>query len=373
MTISIDEVRSRRELKRFIKFPFSLYEGNPYWIPPLLPDEWKTLAWDKNPAFKHCRARYWLARRDGKIVGRIAGIINDRYVERTGNRYCRFGWVDFIDDREVSGALFRTLEDWAREQGMTAVHGPMGFTGLDREGMLVEGFEELGTMATIYNYPYYPEHLEAMGYEKDLDSIEFKLSPPEKIPDKVVRMGKYVMQRNRLRFIEGKRNLYPYARKMFELVNEAYADKIYGFVELTEEQVEMYIKEYYRFLDADYVKFIVDEHDELVAIGIAMPSLSRALQKSRGRLFPFGFIRLLVALKFPKYLDFLLVAVRSDYRFKGLPALLISEIARNCLKNGILGAETNPENETNHQIHGFWKYFPARQHKRRRFYIKQLT
>ncbi len=373
MTVAIHEVRSKRQLKRFMKFPFTLYKNHPYWIPPLLMDEWKTLDWDKNPAFKYCRVKYWLAEKDGRLVGRIAGIINERFIEASGNRYGRFGWLDFVDDREVSGALFQTMEDWAREQGMTAVHGPLGFTGLDREGMLIEGFDEMGTMATLYNYPYYPEHLEAMGYRKDLDSIEFEITTPERIPEKALQLEKYVLERNKLRLVEGKKNLYPYAKKMFELVNEGYSGQIYGFVELTKEEVDVYIKEYYGFLDADYVNFIIDEREELIAFGIAMPSLSRALQKSRGRLFPFGFIHLLLALKFPKHLDFLLVAVRSDYKAKGIPAILMTEITRNCQKNGIRTSETNPENETNSRMHAFWKYYPARQHKRRRFYIKTIS
>jgi GNAT superfamily N-acetyltransferase len=372
MSVTIQEVRSKKELSRFIKFPFSLYKNNEYWVPPLLVDEWNTLDWNKNPAFQHCRVKYLLARKNGRLVGRIAGIINDRYVEKWGNKYCRFGWFDFVDDIEVSGALLGAVEDWARENGMSAVHGPLGFTDMDREGMLIEGFEELGTLATMYNHPYYPEHMEKLGYEKDVDWVEFEVQAPKEIPEKVLRLQKLVLQRSKLRIVDvKKKNLRPYGRKMFDLINKTYYD-LYGFVTLTDEQIEKYIDQYFGFIEPDYVRFVTDENDNLIAFGIAMPSLSRALQRSRGRLFPFGFIHLLWALKFPKYIDFYLVAVRPDYQARGITAILMTEITRNCLKNGIISAETNVELETNTQVQAIWKHYDARQHKRRRCYIKTL-
>ncbi len=373
MALRIKEVQTKRDLIEFINYPLKLYKNNPYYVPALASDERNTLDPTKNPAFAYCEARYWLAYRDNRLVGRIAGIINPRHNEKWDASYIRFGWFDFEDDPEISTALLGAVEAWGREKGLKAIHGPLGFSDLDREAMLVEGFKEVATLATLYNYPYYPEHLEALGYKKDLDSIEFEISAPEQISEKMLRLEKFILERNKLRRVEGKKNLYPYAKKMFELVNEGYSGYIYGFVELTEEQVDAYIKEYYRFLDADYVNFIIDENDDLIAIGISMPSLSRALQKSRGRLFPFGFIHLLLALKFPKHLDFLLVAVRTDYKDKGIPAILMTEITRNCLKKGIRSAETNPENETNPKMHAFWKHYPARQHKRRRFFVKTIS
>ncbi|MBN2553311.1 MAG: GCN5 family acetyltransferase [Spirochaetales bacterium] len=372
MSLTIHEVRDRRELERFIKFPFSLYKNNKYWIPPLLMDERRTLDWKKNPAFEHCLVKYWMAEKDGREVGRIAGIINQKYVEKWGQKHCRFGWFDFIDDIEVSGALLNKVEEWARENGMAAVHGPLGFTDMDPEGMLIEGFEELGTMATLYNHPYYPQHMEKLGYGKDVDWVEFEVHPPDEIPEKVLRLQKLVLQRSKLRIVEGKKKyLSPYARKMFDLINETYAD-LYGYVTLTDKQIDVYIDQYFGLIHPDYVRFITDEQDNLIAFGIAMPSLSRALQRSKGRLFPFGFIHLLWALKFPRRIDFLLVAVRPDYQARGITALLMAEITRSCLKNKIISAETNVELETNTQVQAIWKHYDARQHKRRRCFIKPL-
>jgi GNAT superfamily N-acetyltransferase len=373
MSITIHQVESRREMREFIHFPFRLYRGNPYWVPPLLFDERNTLDERKNPAFRHCQVRYLLARRDGRTVGRVAGIINRRYVEKWGNRYCRFGWLDFEDDPEVSAALLGAVEGWARENGLTAVHGPLGFTDLDREGMLIEGFEELGTMATLYNHPYYPRHMEALGYQKDVDWVEFEVRPPpEGIPEKALRLQELVLQRSKLRIVQGsKRKQARYAVRMFELVNQAYAD-LYGVVELAREQVDAYIKQYFGFMNTDYVKIVVNEKDDVIASGLAMPSLSRALQRSKGRVLPFGFVHLLWALRFPKCIDLLLIAVRPDYQARGIPAILMSEITRGGLKNGVERAETNPELESNSLVQAIWKHYPARQHKRRRCYIKKL-
>jgi GNAT superfamily N-acetyltransferase len=372
MSVSIREVHTRKDLRRFISFPFALYKNNKYWIPPLLMDEWNTLDPNRNPAFEHCRVRYLLAQKDGRLVGRVAGIINDKYIEKWGQKHCRFGWFDFIDDIEVSGALLGAVESWAREHDMIAVHGPLGFTDMDREGMLIEGFEELGTMATLYNHPYYPQHMDKLGYSKDIDWVEFEVKAPKEIPEKVQRLNALVLKRSKLKIVDvKKKDLKPYARKMFELINKTYAD-LYGFVTLTDRQIDVYINQYFSFIHPDYVRFIVDAEDNLIAFGIAMPSLSRALQRSKGRLFPFGFIHLLHALKKPKYIDFLLVAVRPDYQARGITAVLMNEITKNALKNGLISAETNVELETNTQVQAIWKPFDARQHKRRRCYIKTL-
>ncbi|UCF97734.1 MAG: GCN5 family acetyltransferase [Spirochaetaceae bacterium] len=373
MSVNIHEVRSRKDLGRFIKFPFTLYKNNKYWIPPLLMDEWNTLDSRKNPAFKHCRVRFLLAEKDGRLVGRIAGIINQKYIEKWGHKHCRFGWFDFIDDNEVSRILLEAVEAWTRENGLTAVHGPLGFTDMDREGMLIEGFEELGTMATLYNHPYYPRHMETLGYGKDIDWVEFEVQIPKEIPERALRLQELVLKRSKLRIVETKKkHLRSYAKKMFDLINEAYAD-LYGYVTLTDEQIDVYIDQYFGFIHPDFVRFITDEEDNLIAFGIAMPSLSRALQRSKGRLFPFGFIPLLWALKYPKYIDLLLVAVRPDYQARGITAILMTEFTRNCMKNGIISAETNVELETNTQVQAIWKHYQVRQHKRRRCFIKNLS
>ncbi len=372
MSVTIKEVQNRKQLRRFIKFPFAIYKKNKYWIPPLLMDEWNTLDWNKNPAFEHCRAKYFLAEKDGRLVGRILGIINDKYIEKWGEKQCRFGWFDFIDDREVSKALLEVAERWADENGMTAVHGPLGFTDLDGEGMLVEGFEELGTMSALYNHAYYPQHMEALGYKKDVDWVEFEVKTPEEIPERALRLQNLVLKRSKLRIVAGKKkDFLPYAKGMFELVNEAYSD-LYGYVALSDEQVDMYVKQYFGFLNPDYVKFITDGNNNVVAFGLAMPSLSRALQKSRGRLFPFGFLHLLRALKFPKSIDFLMVAVKPEYQARGITAILMTELTRSCIENEIRTAETNWELEDNTQVQAIWKLYEARQHKRRRCYIKKL-
>lgn len=373
MGITIREVRTRKDLRRFIKFPFTLYRKNKYWIPRLWMDEWNTLDPNKNPAFEHCRVKYLIAEKDGRPAGRIAGIINEKYIEKWGQKHCRFGWFDFVDDIDVSGALLGAIESWARENGLSSVHGPLGFTDMDPEGMLIDGFEELGTMATMYNHPYYPQHMEKLGYSKDVDWVEFEVKTPKEIPERVVRLQELVLKRSKLRIVERKKKyLRHYARKMFDLINEAYND-LYGFVTLTDKQIETYIDQYFGFIHPEYVHFIVDGEDNLIAFGIAMPSLSRALQRSKGRIFPFGFVHLLWALKFPKQIDMLLVAVRPDYQARGITAILMTEMTRNALKHGIISAETNVELETNTQVQAIWKPYDARQHKRRRCYIKAIT
>ncbi len=373
MSVSVREVTGGRDLARFIRFPFRLYRGNRYWVPPLLMDERNTLDPRKNPAYAHCRVRLVLAEEDGRLVGRAAAIINQKYIEKWGNKYCRFGWLDFVDDSRVSAALLGAVESWARENGMAAVHGPLGFTDLDREGMLIEGFEELGTYATYYNHPYYPRHLEALGYAKDVDWIEFFVRTPQQIPEKVVHVQELVLKRGGLRLVEPKlKTLLAYAQKIFLMINEAYAD-LYGVVELTAEQVDMYVKQYFSFLNPDYAKVVVDAKDQVVAFGLAVPSLSRALQRSRGRLLPIGFLHLLWALKRPRVIDMLLVAVKPEYQARGLPAILMTEITRNSIQHRVVGAETNPELESNLQVQAIWKHYEARQHKRRRCYLKRLA
>jgi hypothetical protein len=244
---------------------------------------------------------------------------------------------------------------------------------MDKEGMLVEGFDELGTMATLYNHPYYPQHIEELGYQKDVDWVEFEIIIPEETPEKLLRLEEIVLKRNKLRIVENrKKTLRLYGKKMFELINETYAD-LYGYVSLTDKQIDMYIDQYFGFINPDYVCFAVDESDNLVAFGIGMPSLSRALQRSKGRLFPTGFIRLLLAMKFHKYVDLLLVAVQPEYQARGLTALMINALNRGCQKNGVRTAETNVELESNTQVQAMWKHYDARQHKRRRCYIKSLT
>jgi hypothetical protein len=371
--LEIKEIHSRKDIKKFVMFPFELYKDNKYWVPPLIMDEINTFLPDKNPAFEHCRAKLWLVYKDGKIVGRIAGIINDRYIEKWKNKYARFGWIDFINDEEVSGLLIKTVEDWAKSEGMTAVHGPLGFTDLDQEGLLIEGFEELGTLSTIYNYPYYPVHLEKYGYKKDTDWVEFEIKVPESIPEKADKISRLVQERKGVRVFEAKKakDMLPYAHGLFNVLNKAFSG-LYGFVELSEKQIDKYVKQYFSFIVPDYTKILLDEKNEVAGFVIAMPSLSRALQKSKGKLLPFGFIYILKAIKSNKYIDLYLGAIRPDLQGKGADALLITELSRTAIKNKVISAESNIELEDNYLVQGHWKHFDHRQHKRRRCYLKQL-
>ena len=374
MAIEILEVTTERDLRSFIRFPFGLYSKSPYWVPPLIAEELLTLRRDKNPAFETCTARYWLAKREGKVVGRIAGIINNAYIKKWGHRYARFGWVDFVDDREVSDALFETLERWALSEGMTAVHGPLGFTDMDHEGMLVEGFDELGTMAAIYNYPYYPVHTESRGYVKEADWVEYEIKVPAAIPEKAERIARITAERRGVHVLDAKKpkDFLPYAHQIFDVINETYAD-LFSFTPLTETQIAYYVKLYFPNIVADYVKLMLDDKDRVAGFVIAMPSLSRALQRARGRLFPFGFVHLLLAMKRPKYIDLYLGAVRRDLQSKGVDALLMSELARSCIRNHIISAESNLELEENRLVQALWRNFERRQHKRRRCYLKNLN
>jgi len=374
MNLQIKEVTTHKELKSFIHFPFELYRGNPYWVPTLLFDELNTLRRDKNPAFEHCEARYWLAYQGDRIVGRVAAILNRPHIEKWGQRYMRFGWIDFIDDPSVSEALMKTVETWAKETGMIAVHGPLGFTDLDREGMLVEGFDELATLATIYNHPYYPKHLEALGYVKDTDWMEYEITVPPEPNETIARIADIALKRNKLHLLEihNKKELLLHAKELFQLIDDEYK-YLYGSVPLTEKQVEVYIKQYFDFVTPDFVPMVMDQNNRMVAFGVVMPSLSLALQKSKGQLFPFGFIHLLRALKKNDRGDMYLVAVRSEYQGKGVNVIMMDKIHRVFNKLGITKVETNPELETNQDVQGQWKYYVKRQHKRRRVFIKHIN
>lgn len=374
MPVHLKEVQSRKDLVQFIRFPFMLYRANPYWVPALEFDELNTLHWEKNPAFECCQARYWLAYQDGQPVGRVAAILNRAHAEKWGQPYLRFGWLDFVDDPEVSRALFGAVEAWARECGLIAVHGPLGFTDLDREGMLVEGFDQIGTLSTYYNHPYYPAHMESLGYAKDTDWVEYEITVPP-VPDaSIARAAEIVLRRNRLRVLDvpDKNALLPYARQLFDLINDEYSH-LYGTVPLSERQVDAYVKQYFGFITPGFVPIVLDENDRMVAFGIAMPSLSRALQRSRGRLFPFGFIHFLRAMKKNDRADLYLVAVRSEYQGRGVNAVLIHKMNEAFNRMGVTRVESNPELETNRNVQSQWKFFQRRQHKRRRCYIKHLV
>lgn len=366
---------TKGNLKRFTEFQIDLYDGNPWFVPPLVSDDVATLDPKENPAFDFCESAYFMAYRDGKPVGRIAGIINRQVNEKSHSRTARFGFVDFIDDHEVSAALFKAAEDWARSKGMEKIIGPLGFTDLDHEGMLVEGFEELSTMATIYNYPYYPEHMERLGYKKESDWLEFQMEVPDAIPDKYNRIAEIVKKKFGLRVLKyssRKRIKKEYGHALFHLVNDAYKN-LYQYSTLTERQIEYYINIYLGLLYLELVTLVVDEAGKLVGVGISMPSMSRALQKSKGKMLPFGWYHLLKGLKGKNdRVDLLLVAVHPDYQNKGVNALLFQDLIPYYIKNGYRYAESNPEMETNSKVQSQWEYFTTRQHRRRRSFEKKL-
>jgi len=373
MNITVKEVKSKKELQAFIDFPYRLYANHPYYVPPLRFDEKATLSKDKNPAFDYCNARYWLAYKGDKVVGRIAAILNKAYIEKWKNQYLRFGWIEFEEDEAIVKALIGEVEGWAKELGMKAVHGPLGFTDLDHEGMLVEGFDQLGTLAAIYNYPYYPKFIEKLGYAKDADWVEYKITLPKTVPEKLEKIASIVERRLELSLVKTKKSkdILPYAKEIFELINEAYSH-LFGVVPLTEKQIQYYTKQYFSFVRPDFLPLIVDKTGKLVAFAVTMPSLSVALQKAKGSLLPFGVFHLLKALKKNEYGDLYLVAVKKELQGKGVNAILMHELAKVYLKNGIKYAESNPELESNTAVQSIWQYFESVQHKRRRCYIKHL-
>ena len=377
MAITIKKVTTQRELKTFIRFNYELYKNNPYSVPDLLDDMLRTFNPAKNAAFEFCEADYFLAYRDGELAGRVAAIINRRANERWGTKTVRFGWIDFVDDRDVSAALLRTVEDWGRARGMDTLCGPLGFTDMDAEGMLIEGFDRLSTMATIYNYPYYPAHMEAYGLEKDADWVEYLIRVPEEEPDKHRRIAALVQQKYGLqikKYTSAKKIAREYGQKIFELVNEAYAP-LYGYSPLSQRQIDQYVKMYLPILDLDMVTLVTDAEGELIAVGVTMPSLSRALQRAKGKMFPFGWVHMLKALfwKHPDTLDLLLIAVKPEYQNKGVNGLLFSDLIKVYNRKGYKWAESNPELELNEAVQRQWDYFEHTQHKRRRAYKKQLT
>ena len=376
MHVTVKPVTTKKEMKQFICFNYELYKGSPYAVPELYSDVRDTLDPTKNAAFEFCEAQPFIALREGKVVGRIVAIINHKANSAWSKKAVRFGWVDFIDDTEVADTLFATVEQWGRERGMDEVHGPLGFTDFDPEGMLVEGFDRIGTMATIYNYPYYPVHMERMGYTKDVDWLEYLITPAEELPEKHARITRIVKEKYGLRAIR-----YTSHRKLarergvaiFELLNEAYAN-LYGYSALSPKQIQQYIDMYLPLLDLRLVPIIVDKDDNLVGFGIVLPSLAIAFQKAKGFMFPFGWWHLIKALKWnnTQTTEMLLVAVKPEYQGKGAVALIFEDIIPMHYQLGYRYSESNPELETNMKVQSQWDYFARENHKRRRAYAKKL-
>ncbi len=376
MDVVVKRVSTKKDLKTFIRFNYELYKNNPYSVPDLYDDMLNTFNPKKNAAFEFCEATYFLAYKDNRVVGRVAAIINHRANETWGKKEVRFGWIDFIDDAEISAALLTTVEKWGKEKGMDTIVGPLGFTDMDGEGMLIDGFDQLGTMSTIYNYPYYSKHIEQLGYEKEVDWVEYKLTVPDKLPEKFIRVSELILKKYNLKIKKLKRREIKeknYGQKIFSLINEAYAP-LYGYSSMTQGQINSYIKMYLPLIDLRMVSLVENEQGELVAVGVSMPSLSVALQKAKGRIWPFGWYYLLKTLfvKKPKILDLLLIGVKPEYQGKGVNALLFYDLVPVFQQLGFRYGESNPELEVNTKVQSQWNAFESVQHKRRRAYKKQL-
>lgn len=376
MSVTIKQISSRADMKEFVKFPMRLYKNNPYYVPGLVKDELMTHDPEQNPAFQFCEAGYFLAYRGDKIVGRIAGIINHRANDAWNQNNARFGFVDFINDEEVVDALFDAVIKWARAHKKDFLHGPMGFTDLDHEGMLIEGFDQIGTQATIYNYAYYPRQVERLGFVKDQDWLEYKIYIPDAIPEKHQRISRIVREKYGLKTVKfrTRKEVEPYAHRIFETLNQAYST-LYGFSELTPEQIDYYVKQYIPMINLDFVTLIVREADDkVVAFGITVPNLSRALQKAKGSLYPFGWMHLAKDLYFKgnPVVDLYLIGVIPEYQNKGVNALLFDDLIPIFQRYGIKYAEGHPELETNRAVQMQWNYFERVHHKTRRAYIKPI-
>ena len=379
--IEIKKVESKKDLKTFIDFHYDLYKGNKYDVPNLFSDDMNTLSKDRNAAFEFCEAEYYLAYKEGKLVGRVAAIINHKANNKWNRKSVRFGWIDFIDDLEVSKALLKAVEDYGKSKGMEDMVGPLGFTDMDPEGMLTWGFDQLGTMPTIYNYPYYPEHIKTIGgFEVDNKYVENKLMVPEAVPEKYAKIAAMIQKRYNLHVVKLTKKMVfdeGYGQKIFDLVNATYSH-LYGYSQLTQKQINQYIKMYLGMLDLEFVTLIEDwtgDERKLVGVGISMPSLSIALQKChRGRMLPFGWWHLLRAIKFhkTKIVDLLLVGILPEYRAKGANALLFADLIPIYQKYGIEWGETQVEMETNTAVQGQWGPLNPIHHKSRECYIKKI-
>lgn len=371
--IQIKPIQTNKELKAFVEFPNILYKNSPYYVPELVFDGVRALDRKINPAYEFCEAEYFLAQQNDEIVGRIGVIINNKSNEKWKQNYVRFTCFDFIDDLEVSQLLIKEAIKWAKARDISEMHGPLGFTDLDHQGMLIDGFEELDMYITIYNAPYYKEHMIAMGFEKDVDWIEYQLLfDPVKI-EKLHKIASRMKSRGVFKIIEfnNKKDILPWAESVFNLYNSAYAP-LYGMTELNKKQIDQYIKAFFGFVNPDFIKIVVDKEGDLAAFAIAMPSLSKAMQKSKGRLLPFGCIHILKAIRKNDALDLYLIAVKPEYQNLGINGLLLDSMMQNVMAYGIRSAETGPMLETNNNILSQWKFFNIRQHRRRRVWKKSL-
>ena len=377
MSIVIEEVITKKDLVRFVRFPNKLYRDNEYFVPFLEPDEIDTFSSDKNPAYEFCETKLFLAYKDGEEVGRIAGIINHAYNKKWEKNAIRFTRFDFIDDKEVSRALFERVVEWGRESGYTEIMGPIGFTDMDHEGMLVEGFDELNMSITFYNHPYYVEHMEALGLVKDIDWVEYRISVPEEHnerTERIERISNHLLQSGGFTAVTytDRKTLHKEAIEAFSIIDVAFS-KLYGTVPLTDAVIKNAVDSYVPLVNLDYICSVKDKEGRIIGFGALVPSIARALKRSHGRLFPLGIVRMLKALKGKNdTLEMFFVAVEPHYQLRGVPAIIICTLLDKVIKNGVKFCETGPMLETNHAVHSLWEYFDKKQHKRRRCFIKSI-
>lgn len=373
MSLIIKEVISKKDINDFVNLPFQLYNGNTYWAPPIKKDDRKSLTAKDNPAFDFCDAKFWIVKKDGKCVGRIGAIINQKDIEKTGVKNGRITRPEFINDPEVSKLLFLTAEQWLKERGMENVQGPLGFTNLDTQGLLVEGFDHLQSVASVYHLPYYQDHFTALGYEKETDWVEFRLQMEKQVNEKAARLAEIIKKRSELKVISFSKTseLLPYGHKIFELLNIAF-DELFSVVSFDTKMMDFYIDKYLKLLNPEFVKLIEAKNGDLIGFIIGVPSLSKAMQKANGKLFPFGFWHILKALKHPTEMDLFLTGVDPKLQGLGIPALLINELQKVLVRYKVYVVETTGIFETNHKAITTWKNYQHIQHKRKRAYKKSL-
>ncbi|MDI9319230.1 MAG: hypothetical protein QM530_02035 [Phycisphaerales bacterium] len=373
MSLVIQACSDAADFKAFVQFPFDLYKGNAYWVPPMKKDELNSLQAATNPAFQNCEAQFWLAKDNGKVVGRVGAIINRPYIEKTGEQLCRVSRIEFIDDTKVSAVLLQTVEQWAKEKGMKGVHGPLGFTNLDHQAIMIEGFEHLPSIASEYHLPYYKNHFDAAGYKKEMDWVEFRLKLEKEIPEKALKLNDMIQKRYSLKLIHftNRNEMKVYAQKIFDLLNSAFGN-LFGFVKMDQNLTQFYIKKYFDLLNPEFVKIIEDKEANAIGFIISLPSLSEAMQKANGKLFPFGWWHLSQALKKPKVVDLLLTGIHPDWQAQGVSALLITELHKVMQKHGTEYVETTGMLETNEKAINHWKNYDHIQHKRKRCFRKMF-
>ena len=370
--MKVIEVKSNKQIKDFVNFAFSLYKGNENWVPPIKADEIYSISKDKNPAYEFCDSKYWMLEKDGNIVGRVGAIINNVYNKKVNMKLGRINRIEFIDDFEVSEKLFSLAENWLKEQGMEYVHGPLGFTNIDQQGLLTEGFDYLPSIASVYNHDYYQNHFDKLGYEKENDWVEFQLTIGEQATKKATRGAALIKRRYGFESVSfaSKDELKKYSHIVFEILNDAFKKLPYT-VPFTDKMIEAATKKYFSVLNPKFVK-IVKKDDEVIGFFVGLPSLSDAMKKANGKIIPFGILPVLKALKHPKVIDMLLTGVREEYQSSGVAVILIAELQEEMLRQGISKMETTGVFETNHNVISNWKNYEHIQHKRRRCYIKKL-